>query len=83
MLPIIRLLFMDLKKQETDIAHMLFDLREMTADEKRVMFMQVSVRSLNNWMEYYRTREEYEICQIIKDVYDYKNGISEESSSDK
>ena len=50
-----------------------FDISKLEPREIRAMFMAVSARSLDNWIEYYEAREEYEVCVIIKEVRDIKS----------
>lgn len=53
------------KKAEEAIS---FDLSKMPTSEIRAMFRELTPRSLQRWMEYYVSREKYEICTIIKEV---------------
>ncbi|HRO41577.1 MAG TPA: hypothetical protein PL009_01990 [Flavipsychrobacter sp.] len=65
---------MSQNKKGMPISHLNFDLKNMSVDEMKSMFMNVSMRSLGSWLTYYQGKEQYEICQIIKDIYDYKSG---------
>jgi hypothetical protein len=64
------------KKNGNTIAHVPFDLKDMNEAEMKGMFMSVSAKSLSTWLSYYEGKEQYEICKIIKEIRDYKNGFA-------
>lgn len=63
------------------ITHVPFDLKDMSDDEMRSMFMGVSVKSLAMWLDYYQGKEQYEVCRLIKEIRDHKNGNNAPDSS--
>jgi hypothetical protein len=51
-----------------------FNLAGLSNQEIKEMFQNVSPRSLPRWLEYYESKEEFEICVIIKSIFDLKKG---------
>ncbi|HYC29420.1 MAG TPA: hypothetical protein VEB42_11395 [Chitinophagaceae bacterium] len=51
-----------------------FDLKDMNEEERKAMFMRVSVKSLSMWMSYYEGKQQFEVCREIKEIRDFKNG---------
>ncbi len=52
----------------------MFDLKDMSPEELRAMFMGVSVKSLDNWLQYAEKKDLPDICTLIKQIRHYKNG---------
>jgi len=72
---------MNRKKPNTNsISHLRFDLKSMDEREIRDMFMNVSAKSLVTWLAYYKGKEEYEVCKLIKEIRDYKNGTDQSAA---
>jgi len=44
------------------------NIRRYTAGELRVIFGRLNPYLLNQWMEHFIRKEEYEVCSIIKEV---------------
>jgi len=68
------------KMNGNTITHVPFDLKDMSDDEMRSMFMGVSVKSLAMWLDYYQGKEQYEVCRLIKEIRDHKNGNGDTAS---
>jgi hypothetical protein len=57
-----------------DIKGLIFDLKNMTMQEMKNMFMHVSIKSLKSWQTYYAAKGQVETCKMIKEIEDFKNG---------
>lgn len=49
-----------------------FNISSLPATEIRALFEDLPFKSLKRWLNYYVEKEQYEICQIIKEHIDNK-----------
>lgn len=50
-----------------------FDITDMSRAEIRCLFSDLNTISLTHWMNHYSAKEEYEVCQVLKEMIDEAN----------
>lgn len=49
-----------------------FDISGLPENELHELFRDLPVKSLNQWLNYYVGKEQYEVCKVIKQYIDLK-----------
>jgi hypothetical protein len=63
-----------MKVEKKNTRGLLFDLKNMSMIDLKNMFMRVSIKSLQPWKDYYQAKGQVEICKMIKEIQEFKNG---------